>query len=113
MGRSLKKGPFVQPKLLKRIEQMNKTGEKRVSPQSAVPWLAMGESGNAPMSPASTSRSASGAGTGMKPGSTSRCRSLINCSFKRERSSVCYANSRITSFTNRSWDSSEDARNMK
>ena len=30
MGRSLKKGPFVQPKLLKRIEQMNKTGEKRV-----------------------------------------------------------------------------------
>jgi small subunit ribosomal protein S19 len=30
MGRSLKKGPFVQPKLLKRIEQMNKNGEKRV-----------------------------------------------------------------------------------
>ncbi len=30
MGRSLKKGPFVQPKLLQRIEQMNKTGEKRV-----------------------------------------------------------------------------------
>jgi small subunit ribosomal protein S19 len=30
MSRSLKKGPFVQPKLLKRIEQMNKTGEKRV-----------------------------------------------------------------------------------
>src|SRR3990172_3868304 len=30
MGRSLKKGPFVQPKLLSRIEQMNKTGEKRV-----------------------------------------------------------------------------------
>jgi small subunit ribosomal protein S19 len=30
MGRSLKKGPFVQPKLLERIEQMNKTGEKRV-----------------------------------------------------------------------------------
>jgi small subunit ribosomal protein S19 len=30
MGRSLKKGPFVQPKLLKRIEQMNKAGEKRV-----------------------------------------------------------------------------------
>ncbi len=30
MGRSLKKGPFVQPQLLQRIEQMNKTGEKRV-----------------------------------------------------------------------------------
>ncbi len=30
MGRSLKKGPFVQPRLLQRIEQMNKTGEKRV-----------------------------------------------------------------------------------
>ncbi len=30
MSRSLKKGPFVQPKLLKRIEHMNKTGEKRV-----------------------------------------------------------------------------------
>ncbi len=30
MSRSLKKGPFVQAKLLKRIEQMNKTGEKRV-----------------------------------------------------------------------------------
>lgn len=30
MSRSLKKGPFVESKLLKRIEQMNKTGEKRV-----------------------------------------------------------------------------------
>jgi small subunit ribosomal protein S19 len=30
MSRSLKKGPFVQEKLLKRIEQMNQTGEKRV-----------------------------------------------------------------------------------
>ena len=30
MGRSLKKGPFVQERLLKRIEQMNKQGEKRV-----------------------------------------------------------------------------------
>ncbi len=30
MGRSLKKGPFVQPQLLQRIEQMNKAGEKRV-----------------------------------------------------------------------------------
>lgn len=30
MGRSVKKGPFVQPKLLARVEAMNKTGEKVV-----------------------------------------------------------------------------------
>jgi small subunit ribosomal protein S19 len=30
MSRSLKKGPFIQPKLLKRIELMNQAGEKRV-----------------------------------------------------------------------------------
>ena len=30
MSRSLKKGPFVQPKLLQRIETMNQRGEKRV-----------------------------------------------------------------------------------
>ncbi len=30
MSRSLKKGPFVQPKLLKRIEGMNTKGEKKV-----------------------------------------------------------------------------------
>jgi small subunit ribosomal protein S19 len=30
MGRSLKKGPFVNLKLLKRIEAMNERGEKRV-----------------------------------------------------------------------------------
>lgn len=30
MGRSLKKGPYADPRLLKRIEEMNKTGEKRV-----------------------------------------------------------------------------------
>ncbi len=30
MGRSIKKGPYVDPKLLKRIIEMNKTGEKRV-----------------------------------------------------------------------------------
>lgn len=30
MGRSVKKGPFVQPVLLKRVEEMNKSGEKRV-----------------------------------------------------------------------------------
>lgn len=30
MGRSLKKGPFVDPKLLKRIEEMNDKSEKKV-----------------------------------------------------------------------------------
>ncbi len=30
MTRSLKKGPFVEPKLLRRIETMNAAGEKRV-----------------------------------------------------------------------------------
>ena len=30
MSRSLKKGPFVEPKLLKRIEAMNEANEKRV-----------------------------------------------------------------------------------
>ncbi len=30
MTRSLKKGPFVEPKLLKKIETMNVAGEKRV-----------------------------------------------------------------------------------
>jgi ribosomal protein S19 len=30
MGRSVKKGPYVQPVLLKRVEEMNKTGEKKV-----------------------------------------------------------------------------------
>jgi small subunit ribosomal protein S19 len=30
MGRSLKKGPFVDPKLLKKIEDMNARGEKKV-----------------------------------------------------------------------------------
>ena len=30
MSRSLKKGPFVQPKLLARVEEMNDKGEKRV-----------------------------------------------------------------------------------
>ena len=30
MSRSLKKGPFVQPKLLQRIETMNTKGEKKV-----------------------------------------------------------------------------------
>ncbi len=30
MGRSLKKGPYCEPKLLNKIEAMNKKGEKRV-----------------------------------------------------------------------------------
>ena len=30
MSRSLKKGPFVAPKLLKKIEEMNARGEKKV-----------------------------------------------------------------------------------
>lgn len=30
MGRSLKKGPYVQPVLLKRVLEMNEAGEKRV-----------------------------------------------------------------------------------
>ena len=30
MSRSLKKGPFVAPKLLKKIETMNQLGDKRV-----------------------------------------------------------------------------------
>ena len=30
MSRSLKKGPFVQPRLLERINAMNEAGEKRV-----------------------------------------------------------------------------------
>ena len=30
MSRSIKKGPFVQPKLLKRVREMNEKGEKKV-----------------------------------------------------------------------------------
>ena len=30
MGRSVKKGPFVAHELIKRVNEMNKTGEKRV-----------------------------------------------------------------------------------
>ena len=30
MGRSIKKGPFVQPKLLERVLKMNETGEKQI-----------------------------------------------------------------------------------
>ena len=30
MSRSVKKGPFVQPVLLKRIQEMNAAGEKRI-----------------------------------------------------------------------------------
>ena len=30
MGRSVKKGPFVAPELIKRVNELNKTAEKRV-----------------------------------------------------------------------------------
>ena len=30
MGRSLKKGPYCEPKLLRRIEEMNSSGDRRV-----------------------------------------------------------------------------------
>ena len=30
MSRSIKKGPYVQPVLLKRIQEMNQSGEKRI-----------------------------------------------------------------------------------
>ena len=30
MGRSIKKGPCIQPKLLARVQEMNQSGEKRV-----------------------------------------------------------------------------------
>ncbi len=30
MSRSLKKGPFIEPKLLRKIEEMNSSGERRV-----------------------------------------------------------------------------------
>lgn len=30
MGRSIKKGPFVQPRLLTKVEEMNDKGEKKV-----------------------------------------------------------------------------------
>ena len=30
MSRSVKKGPFVQPVLLKRVQELNKTGEKKI-----------------------------------------------------------------------------------
>lgn len=30
MGRSVKKGPFVQPVLLKRVQEMNETGKKQI-----------------------------------------------------------------------------------
>ena len=30
MSRSIKKGPYVQPALYKKVEEMNKNGEKRV-----------------------------------------------------------------------------------
>ena len=49
MSRSVKKGPFIQPALLKRVQQMNETGDKKVLKtwyeparfsriSSAIPW---------------------------------------------------------------------------
>ena len=29
MSRSIKKGPFVAPELIKRVEEMNKTGDRK------------------------------------------------------------------------------------
>lgn len=29
MGRSLKKGPYIEPKLLKKVEKMKKTGDRK------------------------------------------------------------------------------------
>jgi len=37
MGRSIKKGPFVQPVLLKRVKEMNAAGEK--SAQNLEPFF--------------------------------------------------------------------------
>ena len=34
MSRSIKKGPFAAPELLKRVDEMNKTGDKKV----IKPW---------------------------------------------------------------------------
>ena len=34
MGRSVKKGPFVQPVLLKRVQEMNETGKTKI----LKPW---------------------------------------------------------------------------
>ena len=40
MSRSIKKGPFTAPELLKRVNEMNKTGEKKVQDQSrASPYI--------------------------------------------------------------------------
>ena len=36
MSRSIKKGPFVAPELLKRVEELNKAGEKKVLRASTI-----------------------------------------------------------------------------
>ena len=36
MSRSLKKGPYVEPKLLARVQKMNETGDKQV-PGAVLP----------------------------------------------------------------------------
>ncbi|MFR6186328.1 MAG: 30S ribosomal protein S19 [Lawsonibacter sp.] len=38
MSRSIKKGPFCAPELLKRVDEMNQTGEKKV-PEDLEPRL--------------------------------------------------------------------------
>ena len=32
MSRSVKKGPYVEPKLLKRVEELNEKNEKKIHP---------------------------------------------------------------------------------
>ena len=39
MGRSVKKGPFVQPVLLKRIQEMNEKKEREDSAQDMEPFF--------------------------------------------------------------------------
>ena len=39
MSRSIKKGPFVAPELYKRVEELNKAGEKKVLLISFPPYL--------------------------------------------------------------------------
>ena len=38
MSRSIKKGPFVAPELYKRVEELNKTGEKKVLTWLVISW---------------------------------------------------------------------------
>ena len=68
MGRSVKKGPFVQPVLLKRVQAMNEAGEKRVlktwSRSSTFPcmsrrtWWATSWASSPPPAPSKATRAA-------------------------------------------------------